>query len=152
MLMLHFLPALPKFGHMAAVLKTTCRSICRASIYSGRRWPFLLWYNLVLSQPRLLVSVSSTVQNKCKTHAVSARSLKIKEKKREKSKESVPKRLNRRFPSLYSDLFLPVHQPSSRRRPRNAENHYVPIWKQSGDWKQKLGRITSGNMRILGER
>lgn len=32
---LYFLPGRPKCGHMAAVLKTTCRSICRASIYSG---------------------------------------------------------------------------------------------------------------------
>ena len=81
-----------------------------------------------LSQPRLLVSVSSTVQNKYKKQTVSAHSLK---KENEKSKkESVPKRLNRCFPSLYSALFLPVHvlvtpvkQPSSRRPLR--ENGYI---------------------------
>ncbi len=74
-----------------------------------------------LSQPRLLVSVSSIAQNKYKKQTVSAHFLK---KEKEKSKkESVPKQLNRCFPSLYSALFLPVHvfvtpvKQSSSRRP-----------------------------------
>ncbi len=72
-----------------------------------------------LSQPKLLVSVLSTAQNKYKKQTVFVHSLK---KEKEKSKKvSILKRLNRCFPSLYSALFFPVHvlvtpvkQPSSR--------------------------------------
>ncbi len=73
-----------------------------------------------LSQPRLLVSISSIAKNKYKKQTVSAHSLK---KEKEKSKkELVLKRLNKCFFSLYNALFLPVYvlvtpveQLSSRR-------------------------------------
>ena len=90
--MLYNSPARPKCGHMAAVLKTACRSICRASIYTGRRWPFLLWYcttlYMSLSQLRLLVSVLSTVQNKYKKNRQSPPIPRIKEKEKSKKKRS----------------------------------------------------------------
>lgn len=44
---LYFPLAQPGHGNMAAVLETTCRSIYRASIYVGRRWPFNICYNIV---------------------------------------------------------------------------------------------------------